>query len=279
MFDPDAFLKNLRQTHPRLLFYPSCGSQLLSCVLRLPYDVFIFADYGPKSQYERSDFWQAIVAEPKRLPFRTYDPNRWYYENSRRNPELPLTLTYSTVRTRVFQYGNKWGVLFFQDNNEVLQRIVQSGYRLSAFVGIRDGCAEGGNYECVNEMPFLGKVLSASMDGMDYFTDHSSILEEPEKSFQGIDHRWFRKSIQIEGKENLHMEFRLTDLLWRSNGQRSSRHDPCSYGTRSNGTFRSSHPRCCGTCSLLWNLLPFRTNHAEGILAHYNVNHEQQMLP
>ena len=67
----------------------------------------------------------------------------------------------------------QWGILFFEDNNIVLDRIRRYGGQINYFIGIKDGCGEGGNYQCVNEPPFLNKVLDCMADvGMTYITDH-----------------------------------------------------------------------------------------------------------
>jgi hypothetical protein len=56
--------------------------------------------------------------------------------------------------------------------------IRKSGLRISTFIGVTDGCSEGGNYECVNEMPFFRKILDLKPIGRDMtvITDHSEYL-------------------------------------------------------------------------------------------------------
>lgn len=159
MFDPDLLLADLAQKKPRVLFYPSCGTRLEG-LFDLNYDIFVLADYGPNgwrrdpsagSKERREAFFEELRAAAPRL---------------RRQR--------STVRTRVCRYGRKWVFLFFQDNNEVFKRIVDAGLSISCFVGVNDGCAEGGNYECVNKPPWLKKVFAAmKKEGGLYVTDHA----------------------------------------------------------------------------------------------------------
>jgi hypothetical protein len=94
----------------------------------------------------------------------------------------PLTIVKSTIKTRTFRSGRKWAFLFFQDNNHVLARIVAAGCKISIFVGITDGCFEGGNYQCVHEEPFISDLLKAAAEPFSYFTDHSSLLVDMEET-------------------------------------------------------------------------------------------------
>jgi hypothetical protein len=150
----DSDIRLTRIGNGKLLFYPSCGtdSRWLSdnnC------DVIVMADYSPRTEDSRQQFWQEFS----------------------RNMGGEVSLTFSTVRTRVFRIRGKLGFLFFQDNNEVLERIRNSGNKISFFIGVCDGCREGGNYECVNDLKFLDKVMSLiHPDGMTYVTDHSEYL-------------------------------------------------------------------------------------------------------
>ncbi len=253
MFDHDLFLRKLKETHPRLLFYPSCGNDLIPCVLSLPYDVFILSDSSPQTSGDCSDFWQKITSDARTHSF-------------------TLSLKHRTKISRIFQFGNKWGFLFFNDNNEVLEMITQSSFRVSAFVGIQDGCAEGGNYECVNEMPFLGKVLRASSQSMDYFTNHSKVLEDEDKMAL-CGHRYFRKSLLLPIQGTGSFSFNLKDILYCSSSPSCSSsfcNDVKSYATLSDGRYQQRFSTS-DNCSPLWKLLPFRTQHNEGIIAYYVV--------
>jgi hypothetical protein len=154
-YDPDLELEQLAASKPRLLFYPSSG-KYFGRFLGMDYDVFVFADYGRLMTGGRARFYSEI---------RQYIPN--------------VAPHASTRSTEVFKFGDKWGFLFVQDNNEVLESIWTSGNTISCFLGFNDGCCEGGNYECVNEPKFFERVLSAAEpSGMKYLTDHTSILKK-----------------------------------------------------------------------------------------------------
>ena len=154
-------LLRLADQNPRLLFYPSSGINRQR-FFDQDYEVFVFVDNVTMWEQNkdlhsecRRKFWQKFKSN---LP-----PN--------------IVLVGSTNLARVFRLGDKWGFLFFQDNNEVLNRIMTTSYSISKFIGIRDGCAEGGNYECVNEGYFFFKILFLmNPKGMTYLTDHTNIL-------------------------------------------------------------------------------------------------------
>ena len=58
----------------------------------------------------------------------------------------------------------------------MLARIRASQCQITTFVGICDGCREGGNYECVHSPPLLDKLLAAAAMPLTYFADHSELL-------------------------------------------------------------------------------------------------------
>jgi hypothetical protein len=153
-----ALLRSLWSSQSRLCFYPSCGNRLLSPLIRLKSDVFVFSDYYPRSLTVRRQFWAGIV-------------------NDFASRGVPLSLLYATETARVARAVDKWVFLFFEDNNRVLARIAETGWKIAQFFSVNDGCFEGGNYECVNEDPFMGKWLALMEEGGDYFTTHSSMLE------------------------------------------------------------------------------------------------------
>ena len=156
--DPDKILEDLRATQSKLCYYPSSGHRNPWMPAGLDADVFVFSDYEPKNAEARKRFWDN------------------FQRGFARRGLFPV-LEISTVKTRVFRFGRKRGFLFFQDNNEVLARIAAAGWKINSYVGICDGCCEGGNYECVHDDPFLSKLLdTAAEEGMDYITDHSRLL-------------------------------------------------------------------------------------------------------
>jgi hypothetical protein len=152
-YDPDLQLERLVEQGLRFAFYPSCGFDA-RWLLREDVDVVALSDYSPtlmppRRANGRRQFWERVRAQLGRVD-----------------------VVAETVRTRVFRWRGKWGFLFFQDNNEVVRRLRAAGVRLHTFVGKTDGCCEGGNYECVNDAPFMRKVLDLVPDEVVYGTDH-----------------------------------------------------------------------------------------------------------
>lgn len=140
-------------THERLCFYPSCGNQLLWSVMQMNADLFVFTDknrrYANWAQIE-ADF----VRHHEAIELLEYG---WDYIS--------------------FRSGDKTGLLLWEDNNDTLDRLQQHGCQVHYFVGICDGCCEGGNRECVHERPFVRRLMRVAADGMRYITDHSRPLQ------------------------------------------------------------------------------------------------------
>ena len=159
----NLLLRDLSAQNPRTLFYPSAGKRHRG-LLKLGYDVYVLADYEPTRE--------------------------WIEDEARARDQFVQKLRLSGQGLRVlerFENGALLGKLgnqdqfvfiFFQDNNSVLHRLLETKMNLSCFVGVNDGCCEGGNYECVNERKWLNKVfeLFGSEVGH-YVTDHSSFLK------------------------------------------------------------------------------------------------------
>lgn len=154
-----ALLRRLHSPERRLCYYPSCGNRLLSPLLQLKSDVFVFSDYYARSLPGRRRFWAGIVEDFARRG-------------------VPLSLVCATKTARVARAAGKWLFLFFEDNNRALERIALAGWKIAQFFSVNDGCMEGGNYECVNEDPFIGKWLGLAEEGADYFTTHSALLQK-----------------------------------------------------------------------------------------------------
>src|SRR5262249_20304609 len=78
---------------------------------------------------------------------------------------------------RMFRKAGKDAYLFFNDNNDVLELIRRSACRIDCFIGIRDGCSDDGNYECVIKRSFFSNTLTLMPEtGMDYITDHPELM-------------------------------------------------------------------------------------------------------
>lgn len=257
MFDPDRLLADVRPTHPRLLFYPSCGTRCLANIMTMDGDLFAFADSFPRDQAARSRFWNDISEDALKCGTR-------------------FTLVRSTVGSRIFRLGSKWGFLFFQDNNEVLARLRAAGYAVSCFLGTCDGCCEGGNYECVHESPFLEKVLSTTSSQSIYITDHSPLLVDPVES-EKRGHTFFRHEAQHFTQEGQQYLFRLNSVLVRAGHAPSartrlvwalSRQEP---PTSDYFVFRPETMASGGSVSMLPALARYRAIGRDFVIAQYDV--------
>lgn len=140
-------------SHQRLCFYPSSGYGLLWAVMQVDCDLFVFSD--------------------KDRRFSSWDKIRDDFARHHR----PLELVSRGPDYVQFRSGRKTGLLLWEDNNQVLDRLHQAGLQVHHFVGICDGCCEGGNYECVHERPFVRRLMRVAADGMRYSTDHSMPLQ------------------------------------------------------------------------------------------------------
>jgi len=174
MFSTQKFLSSLaKRQFKRLLYYPSAGNRH-GFVTDFNADVIVFSDFRPKSLRTRRSFWRQF----------------------RQGAQHEIRLIVATPIARVFQIDRrKWGVFLFMDNNEAVRLIHKSGLRISTFIGVCDGCAEGGNYECVNEMPFFGKILDLMPEtGMNYITDHSPYVLDGWERPRNVDNSFVLKN-------------------------------------------------------------------------------------
>lgn len=157
--------------HRRLCFYPSSGDRLLWAVMRVDCELFVMAEKRPPRA-----LWARIEAE--------FAARR-----------LPVERLHESPKHLAFASQGKQAWIFFEDNNLTLQRIGDGGLSIASFVGICDGCREGGNLECVHERPFLRRLLPLAQDGMRYFTDHSHPLQDHHRNrqgWQGQPHPYYR---------------------------------------------------------------------------------------
>lgn len=233
--------------------------------MRLNADVFIFTDYNPQDGEGCKRFWDKVVAD--------------FRKNSQ-----PLSLIKSTMRTRVFKAGGKWGFLFFQDNNDVLAKITESRWKIDVFVGIRDGCTEGGNYECVHKNPFLEKLLAAASSPLVYFTNHSKVLVDDEET-QRRSHVYFKHLVLHESLWEFVLRCVLIIPSWKDHSRRDCGFfagSGCSirpedleivYPSISHQAPSFSIPKRAASisdCELL-KLSQFRIRHNEDVIAQYDV--------
>lgn len=235
--DPDKILQRLRAENKGVCYYPSCGDRSPWVVTRLDADIFVFSDKRPRNAQQRNHFSHA-------------------FQQGFMHHGLRLDMEFATVRTRLFRLGRKFVFLFFQDNNQALARIHDAGLKITTFVGVCDGCMEGGNYECVHDDPFLAKVLATAADGMEYITDHSQLLANG----HGCDIRFLRHAVHPSG-----WNFTLNSLLFRDDLDPEDPYQILRFPERSRIPARSSS-------DTLARLLAMRQIYHSSMLAHYDVN-------
>jgi hypothetical protein len=86
----------------------------------------------------------------------------------------------------VFKSSHKIGYFLKLENNIALEVIREFSPYLDLFLGFRDGCCEGGNFECTNNPPFLQKIVQFSPpEGMSLLVDHSEFLDRNEEYIFG----------------------------------------------------------------------------------------------
>lgn len=86
-------------------------------------------------------------------------------------------------------------VRLYLDNNEALGLLKEAGVRISCFVGVCDGCCEGGNYECVNSTKWFDRVFSLNTNNQYYITDHFDSEPIQDEMFVG---NWRFASINVK---------------------------------------------------------------------------------
>ena len=110
-----------------------------------------------------------------------------FYPSSCQYSEDFQTLPYDAVNLN--SNGNrqpgKYGKVYCLnlDNNKLLGLFAARDIRLSAMVIIRDGCVEGGNYECVASDSFFGRLMPVMREEFNYFTDHNRFPRRTPASF------------------------------------------------------------------------------------------------
>jgi hypothetical protein len=192
----------------KIAFYPSCGNTNWSKALEFDADLFIFADYwgvGRNSlnrqllddrlerdllftllgQLDDDIRYEKVLNRNHGSSSDPRDSRKNFWEKFVKSAPVEIIGVVKTPAANLFFWNRKrdggdrqgqnvqWGILFFEDNNIVINRIQRYGGRINYFIGLKDGCGEGGNYECVNEPPFFNKVLDCMADdGMTYISDH-----------------------------------------------------------------------------------------------------------
>jgi hypothetical protein len=75
-----------------------------------------------------------------------------------------------------FSYSEKIGKVYCikSDNNFLLATLREHDIRINSAVFIRDGCQEGGNYECTNTASYFGRLLPLLTDSSNILTDHGT---------------------------------------------------------------------------------------------------------
>src|SRR6267378_3559367 len=91
-----------------------------------------------------------------------------FYPSSCSYSEDFQTLPYDAVilNSNGIHRSGKFGKVYCLnlDNNEALGIFAAKGIRLAALVIIRDGCSEGGNYECIASASFFGRLMPVMQD-------------------------------------------------------------------------------------------------------------------
>jgi len=65
------------------------------------------------------------------------------------------------------------------DNEYCIRLMIDAGLKISLFVGIQDGCCEGGNHECINSQTFFSRLSPLIADECHYLTNHLFPLRKP----------------------------------------------------------------------------------------------------
>jgi hypothetical protein len=235
--DSNIILESLSTEYSRLCFYPSCGKRSPWVVASLDADVFVFSDKFPRSRDGRQRFWHDF-----KQGFSCH--------------KVQMIQDSDTIGTRFFRFGDKYGILFFQDNNQTLELIHNAGRKITKFVGICDGCNEGGNYECIHDEPFLSKVLTNAADGMEYITDHSRFLS---------DYHGGKTKFSLHAQHHSGWEFTLESLLFRDLQDSQDPYKILRFPDR------QRIPTVLSNISLA-RLLPMRENYGSAMLAQYRID-------
>ena len=155
VFSTIGYLRSLAPYRPSLMFYASAGVNG-GYLLDYPgYNLYVFSDFYPhRFGSTRTKFFHMFLESVGKRK---------------------IEIIASTPFCRVFTIPKegKVVVFLFTDNLSALNIIWKSGISIEGFCGQMDGCCEGGNYECANEMPFMSKILSLTGMHLEIVTDHA----------------------------------------------------------------------------------------------------------
>ena len=183
-------LRDLAGEGKRTLFYPSAGTDIRPALFDWDCELFIFADYSGYTNKNLTDWnyrWKRDAdgngIPDRRRATKTTDQKSRNERTKKhilrkilnRHPSSKLLEEASSHFT--FEFRNKLGIYFFEENNVVLARIIEAGLPLHYFVGLADGCGEGGNWDCVHSRRWLDRILPllAGNSGQ-YVFDHSEVI-------------------------------------------------------------------------------------------------------
>jgi hypothetical protein len=157
MFNITGFLRSLSEYRPSLMYYASSGVNG-GCLLDYDdYDTFVFSDYYPhKFGGTRTEFFRRFLQSCG---------------------GKKIELVAATPKCRLFHTSaDQWALFLFTDNRHALKIIQKSEINIEGFCGYCDGCCEGGNDECCNDLPFMKEILGLMGARMRVITDHAPAL-------------------------------------------------------------------------------------------------------
>jgi HEAT repeat protein len=65
------------------------------------------------------------------------------------------------------------------DNEKAIRLMIDAGLVINCFVGIQDGCVDGGNHECINSQTFFSRLSPLIKDECLYITNHLFNYRKP----------------------------------------------------------------------------------------------------
>ena len=186
----------------KLFFYPSCGcDNIFPQMFNIDCEIFVFTDYIDHLYFlSGSKKGVTLVNINSHIRKVTVAPAREQVEflikftSKLRQADSHFHILHQDQLGFHFSFRNKDAILLCVDNNIGLSLIMDSGSKISYFIGVNDGCQEGGNYECVNSESWLNNILDVMHpDGLTYITDHFEhywqSTEDPPYIHSNLNHR------------------------------------------------------------------------------------------